>query len=245
MDERLPPKVVNVHARRLQPDEIAPETDLVPVSQTPSLQRSVKGMPVLEAFQRFLEVERRRARNRMIFLTAIFVIILLVAGAASVFIGNGVYREMRAEVKDVRWQLSHVRGNAQQFSETAALTMRELSTSATERDVALTKLAAANHSRMQVYDDSLGFMRNKMEELEERNASLLEELDGVYDVLPELSTDLREIVGMIQDMKPIAPEPEHTVEPERARFRSYQTLTMMIQPEGIETAVPWRLPIPE
>jgi hypothetical protein len=245
MDDRLPPKVVNVHARRLQPDEIDPATDLVPVSQTSSLQRSIKGTPVLEAFQRFLEVERRRARNRMIFLTAIFVIILLVAGGVSVIIGNGVYREMRANVKDVQTQLRDVQGNTHQFSQAAALTMRELSTSASERDVALTKLAESSQSRMSVYDDSLGFMRNKMDKLEERDASLLEELDGVYEVLPELSTDLRMIAGMIQGLKPLAPEPEPKVEQERTFPRTYETLTMMIQPEGMEIVVPWRLPIPE
>ena len=234
MDDRLPPKAVNVQARRLQPGEIDPASDLTPVRQSSDLQRSVKGMPVLEAFQRFLETERRRARNRMIFLTVIFVIILLMAG---VIIGNRVYRHMQADVKDVRSQIQDVQGTAQQFSRAAVMKMSELSSSAADRDGAFEKQAEASQTRMNSYDDSLGTMRDKVEKLEARNTTLLEELDDVHDVLPDLSTDMRMLIEIIHEMRP--------VQPERALPRTYDTLSMMIQPEGIETVVPWRLPIQE
>ena len=44
---------------------------------TPSLRQGPDSMPVLEAFQAFLEKEREKSRRRMRTLTAIFVAILL------------------------------------------------------------------------------------------------------------------------------------------------------------------------
>lgn len=60
-------------------------------------------LPVLEAFQEFLEDERKRSRNRMFILTSIFTLLLFCVIFCGLFIGSVYLAKMKDEVKDVRY----------------------------------------------------------------------------------------------------------------------------------------------
>jgi len=60
-------------------------------------------LPVLEAFQEFLEEERKRSRNRMFVLSAIFTLLLICVIFCGLFIGSVYLGKMKNEVREVRF----------------------------------------------------------------------------------------------------------------------------------------------
>jgi len=60
-------------------------------------------LPVLEAFQDFLEEERKRSRNRMFVLSAIFTLLLICVIFCGLFIGSVYLSKMKNELREVRF----------------------------------------------------------------------------------------------------------------------------------------------
>ncbi len=60
-------------------------------------------LPVLEAFQDFLEEERKRSRNRMFILSAIFTLLLICVIFCGLFIGSVYLSKMNNELREVRF----------------------------------------------------------------------------------------------------------------------------------------------
>jgi predicted nucleic acid-binding Zn ribbon protein len=60
-------------------------------------------LPVLEAFQEFLEDERKRSRNRMFVLSAIFTLLLICVIFCGLFIGSVFLGKMKDEMREVRF----------------------------------------------------------------------------------------------------------------------------------------------
>ena len=78
-----------------------------------------------------------------------------------------------------------------------------------------------------------------MAELKARNAELARDLETVRKVLPSLSSDLELVANLLADMRPMEPELEAGLPPQR------ESITMLIRPRGREDEIPWRMPIPE
>ena len=88
---RIPPKAVKRQIRTrlpadadvsgpIEPGPAPEETATMPAVASPvspASQAAGRSLPVLEAFQEFLEEERRRTRNRILILSAVFLIVLL------------------------------------------------------------------------------------------------------------------------------------------------------------------------
>lgn len=89
----LPPKSVKAQLVRL--DDSLKQIER---TQVAGIQRAPGSLPVLEAFQAFLENERKKARRRMIALTA-FALVVMAAAAGSGFLL--VYRQTQKTVTDV------------------------------------------------------------------------------------------------------------------------------------------------
>ena len=100
-------------------------------------------------------------------------------------------------------------------------------------------LAQQSQTRLIEHDAELGRMESQVRALKARNTVLSDELNTVRDILPSLSTDLRLVVNLMEDMRPMEPE---LVEP---LLSTPETISMRIAPPGIDQEIPWRLPIPE
>ena len=101
-DQKIPPKIVGRQARQSNTEELAVRESHTPTKREGDLPASITGLPVLEAFQRFLDAERRRTRNRMMALTALFVLLLIIAGAVSVIVGTRLFRNTQKEIQGVQ-----------------------------------------------------------------------------------------------------------------------------------------------
>lgn len=90
----LPPKSVNVQIVRLD-DSLK----RIERSQFAGIQRAPGSLPVLEAFQLFLENERIKARRRIVLLSVCSVLIVMIAATGGVVL---VHAEMRKAADELR-----------------------------------------------------------------------------------------------------------------------------------------------
>ncbi|MDP6505678.1 MAG: hypothetical protein QF886_18800 [Planctomycetota bacterium] len=221
-----------MQARQNRVDELTLHGERSPAHREGGVPDTVTGLPVLEAFQRFVEAERRRSRNRMIVLTAVFAGILLLVGALSVVVGTIMYRKAQKNIAHVEQNVSDMKDETRGIrNETRSIINR------TAVSLQKGQLKLAKHSKATA--DDVGRMATQVEELESRNAALVDQLNSVRQILPSLSSDLRLVVNLMEDMRPMEPE---LVEPLLA---TPETITMLISPRGSDESIPWRLPIPE
>jgi len=89
----LPPKSVKVQLVRLD-DSLK----RIERSQFSGIQRAPGSLPVLEAFQLFLENERQRARKRILWLTTGAILLMVVAAVAGVALVHSQMRKATAEI---------------------------------------------------------------------------------------------------------------------------------------------------
>ncbi len=90
--EIKPPQVLRERVRREHDAALAPRraygdlpadfdrTQLTELLKPETLRRNADSLPVLAAFQEFLEIERRRTRGRMLTLTLLILIKLIAGG---------------------------------------------------------------------------------------------------------------------------------------------------------------------
>lgn len=94
--EALPPKMVKAQLVRL--DDSLKQIER---RQVAGIQRAPGSLPVLEAFQAFLENEQRKARRRMLMVTAFAVVLLCVASGAGFMLVRQQLRQAAADFEAV------------------------------------------------------------------------------------------------------------------------------------------------
>jgi len=96
MHDDLPPKMVKAQLVRL--DDSLKQIER---RQVAGIQRAPGSLPVLEAFQAFLENERRQARQRMLAITAFAVLLLSAVAGAGFLLVQQQLRLAATELKEV------------------------------------------------------------------------------------------------------------------------------------------------
>jgi hypothetical protein len=236
--EGRPPKMVPVHARRLRPEDGV-------------LTRTYGGrqdFPVLEAFRQFLEVERRRARQHLAMLTAIFALLLLAIGAVTAVFGIGIYRRMAADTELARASADASRADAAVLRDDAMHRLDGL-TVRTE-DVSSTLLATRDAQSAALSDHAMALevLQRELTDMQRRNEDITQDLQAMRRVVPSLSTDLGLVVSLLEDLhEPVVGSVAAEVRAEAlpAAVPAHDTLTMRVTLPGSEMSVPWRLPIAE
>ncbi len=117
MDKRRPPRIDPTAQAPDQDDDYGDETDNgEPTRSEPNLsavmaamerkrstaiEKPPKSLPVLAAFQEFLEIERKRSRNRMIIMGSFFGLVLLFLIVCGGLVGVLLYSRMQADYRDM------------------------------------------------------------------------------------------------------------------------------------------------
>lgn len=143
------------------------------------IERTPKSLPVLAAFQEFLDSERRRARNLMITLSMFFVAVLLSVLATSLFVGMTFLNQIRGDFRDVQ---SDVNVSREMSMKTRSDTESVLASFASD---------ATN-----LRDDYDGKLKQVMEEVatfELENSSLKKEMDNLMTRLEALNISLESV----------------------------------------------------
>ncbi|MCE9613969.1 MAG: hypothetical protein K8T26_06800 [Lentisphaerae bacterium] len=262
--EQVPPKLVSLQARRFAPEGEAGL--LLSGRMSARLERRMAGdFPVLEAFQQFLEQERRRARRHLVVMTSLVGIVLLAVTTLGVYLGTLLHRTVNQDVSKVEAGLQALQVETSRVREETRAQAADVATTAAAWRGELEDKAQAQAAELERYQSAMAAMNAKVASLEQRNETLLSDMESVRKVVPSLTTDMGLVVNMLEDLKsrpvppvaapaprpvepaavaapaPVAKAPVATAEPPGPPL----TLALQISPRTGATAIPWRLVIPE
>jgi hypothetical protein len=256
----IPPKAVRHQVRSLggfppSKEEPAGSAELTPLlAGSRSLpgergHQGVASLPVLNAFQEFLDKERRRARRRLAALAFGLVALFLTLAAVGALVGLRVLGQLAERVSDTQSQVASLRAEASALRAGTKHEMDRLAGEADRLGNELSRrqaaLAAAEFMPAQVaaFSNDLAELRVLLSGLTSTNASLREELNRVKgDLAARASgagarprTPARAAAPAHAAPEPSAPLPPPATAP----------LTLAITAPDQSEPVTWRLLIPE
>lgn len=205
-------------------------------------------MPVLEAFQDFLEAERRRSRNRMIVLSSVFALVLIgvVFGGGAVFLSmlNPVHTEVQDLQADVGVFTRQTERANRRVDDVAARINRQ---ERLVRDELAREKQAMAEARTAVRGDTEA-LKAELAHLQEVVKALREDAAlktggvGPRRAAPEAQAD-----GGTGDQNATSAADPGTDEPSGLppRAEGNRVLSLSVQPPTGPFAVTFRLPLPE
>jgi len=212
------------------------------------LQRAPGSLPVLEAFQDFLETERQKARRRLFSLVAVFTVILLAIVATGILFGFYSQGRISSALASMRRDVTVMKHHAKNQTDGTLRSLVAVQSNndrlardiARERD-AIKDIRARIDDQGQVSLEDIVGVRTSLAQLQQENDALRRSLDSVF-------ADWSSVTGMLTRAS-IAPYNE-PVGPRRDLLPTYPslphtTIAMTIVRAGEVDPVAWRLPIPE
>lgn len=272
--KKIPPKSLRDDAQRRcqaaneEDNELAELPTLNPLDETARsvpVRRTPESLPVLHAFQEFLDVERRRMRNRIVGLSVFFTLVVLLVGVGSVLVGMVFLDMVQQDIDDVHAELAAFSRDAAEHRglTEAALSALDRQTGELSSQVAmgtaeLKEADAAMGARMSGQAEQVASLRSVMSAVETENALLRKELATLRTDMTALRTDLpaisNRVVSMVREIAELrAPAATPIPSNVEAGEASAPQLThvrlppveLELRPPGVERSVIWRLPIPE
>jgi len=231
--------------------EIPPKVDPLSLAMRQEValeQGNAESMPVLAAFQQFLEAERIRSRNRMITLSVAFGVVLAILLIAGVVVSISVLRPVQREFESLQSEI----GNYQRQSERESGRVDTMLDRFHEQDrrfqdqlLAERQSHAETRTQLSVQEKAvqadLAHVQKLVNDLQNENLQLKRNLKHVQTDLPELLGEVRDTLRGIGEGTSAATKPAGAA---TAPAMS-GPLVLSIIPEGSTRALTWRLPVPE
>ncbi len=271
--EIKPPQVLREHVRREHDAALAPRStfgnlpadvdrsQLAELLKPETLRRNADSLPVLAAFQEFLDVERRRNRGRMLALTFMFLAILLAIGGIGGLLGWTTYRKAHAKTQVLQAGLTALREEVNASYGTFG---------------ALSNIASRASVLEQTFDKEMAALAIEQDGLSVQLAGMNTNLAGLHTTLARLQTENAElnyrveqsaaewhmmtgqvdrIMALLAQARPTAPASQPPVErPDGDTLPGVvalspappprESLVLAIIPKDEVRAVDWRIPLP-
>lgn len=246
-DPAVPPKVLRNEVMRRDP--LAGRPAALQRRGPMDLSKSPVSLPILEAFQDFLEAERTRTRNRILAMTLFFATVLLAVIGAGVLVGvyfhGRIKDDMAAVQRNVKTleqlALEEARQTVLSIAAVAAETDR-IGTSMTLERETIARIESQLESQTEHDDKVIDGVLNALSALELENVALRKELRSVLDEWGSVTNQY----ALVTTMEPLySLENFAAAEVRTFPMPDYSTLVMSITPPGQSEGVAWRLPIPE
>ena len=223
------------------------------------VQASGEDLPVLEAFQRFLDAEREQARRRMFIMAASFSAVLIVLVAAGISYSLSMIRPVRQDFRTLNSNVHIAEKNRERSENRLSSEIDRLhqdGKTIKERlandKQALAETRADIRIKTQTLEYQLTDTKKTLTELRQQNMQLREQIAAVKNDVPALALEMKTMLAKIKDSNTpqIVPEQEKepriaAPEPHPMLMRSTGAISMTILPAGSHEPIPWRLPIPE
>lgn len=217
-----------------------------------------ESMPVLAAFQEFLEAERLRSRQRMIWISVAFGVTLVIFLTAATIIGVKVLKPMQQEVTSLQTQVDvYERQSARAADRVAGMTARlreqdrRLQTQlAAERQAHAATRTALNNRQAGVTTNLLA-VQSVVRKLQRENARLQQGMAYMQADLPDLLGDVRDTLRGLKagQAAPATASPLPSTAPPSpppaAATTETTPLDLTITPQGSRKSLKWRLIVPE
>lgn len=171
---------------------------------------SDESLPVLNAFRKFIDAERRRARIRLIWASIAFVILLAGVLASVIVVGRAKSRELKADIQAAREQTDQVRVSADTELKKVSEVAGNLKT-----DLNRGLQAAQSNvvSQMGTRDAEIEKLKDTISSLEIDNAMLVGKLKDVGDRTEKLTTSYESQAQQLQAFNDAMQAPLPTVGP--------------------------------
>ena len=201
------------------------------------LANTQESLPVLQAFQQFLDVERKRTRSRMITLTLVFIVVFILVAAISLTVALTYTRQFTKDFHDMKDQVAVVQQDAQKVNSDTRTALTNFETEASKLQSDMLNISQSTtdiKAQTESYDSALTKLREMVNSLAAQNDSL------------------RTDVARLKNASPNQPQPlyyqsirETTRQQLAQPDNNSSTLVMPIVPRGKTNAVAWRIPLPE
>jgi len=250
LDIPLPPKIVKRHVESRVPAR-------EPANGAMGLEKNGESLPVLEAFQGFLEQERQKTRKRIMAVSIVFLILIAVAGAAAVMAGLLLAGQMKKDVQGMQDQVTAVRTEAQKYQADVQNALVTFTAKTDELRAEMTKAQASEGSELtaqiSAYNEELAKLRTTLQAVEEENSLLKGDLVSLKTGFPAFSNDMRRVIQeLLQQARPrsapVAGPVAAVAKPATkapAAVVVYPDLVIAVTPANTGKTVPWCIPIPE
>jgi len=230
------------------------KTKSIPVkTDSHALQETLDSLPVLEAFQEFLEVERAKTRRRLLVLSLSYLFLLAVIISGGLFGGMIVIRRFNANIQKVQDNFQLVQNDVSNLKAQALKSRADtdtLSARLSEEAIKIrTDLGSSSDetknkilSQVNTHDDRISKMDDKLLSLQKENATLRNSLISMQKQWMSLTNELVTSLVQVRNLKAQAVK-----EPAAAQQMAsiLRTISIPITPRGQKHPVEWRIPIPE
>jgi cell division protein FtsB len=249
-------------------DSLMMAIDKRPAHATEALDAPPKSLPVLAAFQEFIEDERKRSQNRMLILSGFFLVVLISVIGVVLTIGTFVFRHMREEVTDVRRNFGELQKDSMASKASVDSSLARFQGQADglryhmeKQDRQLDEAKKSLAQSEETHDKKLAELRRVIESLETENSVLKTGLTELKTDLPSITqqvdTALAELESELAAIRRL-PKATTTTQvvvqvasasaagaPRVAAHGRGESVVLPITPRGKNRIVDWRLPIPE
>jgi len=249
-----PPKTLAARLRKAASPAIepVPAMDLPqkrpaasPTPRQPDVpETSQDNLPVLEAFQRFLDAERRKTRRRLLAVSLSFLVVLTAIVGGATFMGVAFFAELRRDFDDIENSVARTRDNNLRIQEDAEKTLK-----AVEKQ---------RHEIMADYENekkSLSTAQSEIESQMRSHTTALDEIKAMVATLKSENSLLKKTIARIAQpvgaaTKPLARAVTAPAAPSNTVAGSADTtqepvLDLAVAVGTEEQQVNWRIPIPE
>jgi len=215
-----------------------------PGSTLPVPATTKEEMPILAAFQAFLEGERRRTRNRMLAWGASLAAVLLVILTLAARVGMSHFRQVDADFSELQTELAAIRDSAgtgeqlQDDVQSLATETQSLEEELGRKDAAIATVRKELSSRAKQLSTQISGMKTAVDSLKAENQTLKKEVElarqaaaiaAAQPVLPALP------VYPVVPAAPLPPVPT----------RTGVTLEFTLARPAPAAAIPWRVAVTE
>lgn len=247
----IPPKIVKHHVESRLParDPANGGLDL----SFGGIERTPESLPVLEAFQSFLDAERKKTRKRIMAVSVFFLILIGVASGAAVMAGMLLAKQVKKDVSGMRDEVSAVRSEARKYQQDVEKALSSFTTEAEKLREEVKKETAAGSSELtsQVssYNEELAELKTTLQTVENENTVLRGDLTRLQTGFPAFSNDIHRVIQELLggSRRPPAAEvgPVAVAQPVRKAAGPSQDLIIALTPANSANTVAWCIPIPE
>lgn len=236
----IPPKIVKHHVE----------------SRLPSfggIERNSESLPVLEAFQSFLEAERKKTRRRIMAVSVFFLILILVASSAAVVAGMLLANRVKKDVSGMRDEVGVVRSEARKYQQDVEKALATFTAEADKLREEVKKQSASENSELtsqvSAYNEELEKLKTTLQTVENENSVLRGDLTKLQTGFPAFSNDVHRVIQDLLHGGRLLPAvvvgPVAAARPVTKASGTPQDLIIAVTPANSASAVAWCIPIPE
>lgn len=250
----VPPKSLS---RNVRQQIVARSPSALDDHLSSDLTTSPGSLPVLEAFQEFLDTERKRMKHRIMIMSTSIVSIMLALGTVVILINRASTRQFKNDLESALADATSAKNLVDDLRRNTTRTIADLSSKSERQNEALSTQMenieedrAKLTSQLDTYKDKMATLDRTIQSLKEENGDLMQQLQDTQDQLPELTSGLAKAMEQIEELRTTSPAiasvrrttPARTVRQERRSSRP--SMRLILQPLGRHEEISWRLPLP-